>query len=124
MIGTMAKVFGVVFVLMGILGFIPQATTDGMLLGLFPVNTVHNIVHLLLGLWGLAAGGAPGGAVGYFKGVAVIYGVLTVLGAIPATNTLFGLAPIHGNDIWLHAVLAGIAAYYGFIASKRVVAAV
>ena len=120
MIGTYARVFGVLFVLIGILGFVPQLTPDGMLLGLFPVNAVHNIVHILLGLWGLAAGGSAPGAVTYFKGVAVIYTLLMVLGLIPATNTLFGLAPIHGHDVWLHGVLAAISAYYGFVRGKAV----
>jgi len=114
MVTTFARVFGVIFVLVGVLGFVPAAMTDGMLLGLFPVNTVHNVVHILLGLWGLMAGGTAAGAVGYFKGLAVIYGLLAVLGLIPATQDLFGLAPIHGNDVWLHAVLALAAAYFGF----------
>jgi hypothetical protein len=120
MIGTYARVFGVLFVLIGILGFVPQLTPDGMLLGLFPVNAVHNIVHILLGLWGLAAGGSAPGAVMYFKSVAVIYTLLMVLGLIPATNTLFGLAPIHGHDVWLHGALAAISAYYGFVRGKAV----
>jgi hypothetical protein len=85
-----------------------------MLLGLFPVNTVHNIVHILLGLWGLLAGGTATSAIGYFKALTVIYALLAVLGLIPATQDLFGLAPIHGNDVWLHGILALAAAYFGF----------
>jgi hypothetical protein len=114
MVSTFARVFGVIFVLVGVLGFVPAAMSDGMLLGLFPVNTVHNIVHILLGLWGLLAGGTATGAIGYFKALTVIYGLLAVLGLIPATQDLFGLAPIHGNDVWLHGVLALAAAYFGF----------
>jgi hypothetical protein len=56
----------------------------------------------------------------FFKGVAVIYTLLMVLGLIPATQSLFGLAPIHGNDVWLHGVLAAISAYYGFVRGKAV----
>ena len=114
MVSTFARVFGVIFVLVGVLGFVPAAMTDGMLLGLFPVNTVHNIVHILLGLWGLLAGGTAISAIGYFKALTVIYALLAVLGLIPATQDLFGLAPIHGNDVWLHGVLALAAAYFGF----------
>jgi hypothetical protein len=51
----------------------------------------------------------------YFRAVAVIYGLLTVLGLLPATNTTFGLIPIYGNDVWLHAVLALVAAYFGWM---------
>ncbi len=55
----------------------------------------------------------------YGKGVAVIYGLLTLLGLIPATNTTFGLVPIYGNDVWLHAGLALVAAYFGFIHNRN-----
>ena len=114
MVSTFARVIGVVFVVIGVLGFIPQLVPDGRLLGLFPVNAVHNIVHILLGVWGITAARTVAGAVAYSRGIAVIYGVLAVLGLIPATNTLFGLAPIHGMDVALHAVLAVIAAYFGW----------
>lgn len=114
MVGKFARVFGIVFVLVGILGFVPQLTPSGNLLGLFPVNGVHNLVHCALGVWGLAVGTNAANAVMYFKSLTLIYGLLTVLGVIPATNMLFGLAPIGGLDAALHAVLALAAAYFGF----------
>lgn len=126
---TFALLFGIVFLAVGILGFVPGMThmppdpghnvtmTDGYgnLLGLFPVNMVHNLVHILFGVWGLAASRSAGGAVTYAKCVAVIYAVLAVLGLLEATETTFGLIPIYGNDVILHAVLAAIAAYFGFV---------
>ena len=126
---TFALLFGIVFLLVGALGFVPGMThmpamgshnvtmTQGYgdLLGLFPVNMLHNVVHLLFGLWGVMAYRSAGGAVGYFRGVAVLYALLTVLGLLPQTNTLFGLVPLHGNDVWLHAALALVAAYFGFV---------
>ena len=122
-----AAAFGVVFLLAGASGFIPglspEHTHPGMVvtsesrlaLGLFPVNVIHNLVHLAFGVWGLVAARTVGGSVLYGKGVAIIYGLLTVLGLIPATDTTFGLVPIYGNDVWLHAALAAVAAYFGFI---------
>lgn len=127
MVRTFALLFGIVFLAVGVAGFIPgvaePATHPGltmtqnsaMLLGLFPVNLLHNVVHLLFGLWGIAAYRSVGGSVGYFRAVAVIYALLTVLGLLPQTNTLFGFVPLHGNDVWLHAVLALVAAYFGFV---------
>jgi hypothetical protein len=125
---TFALIFGIVFLLVGALGFVPgmvhPATGDhnvtmtqgyGDLLGLFPVNMLHNIVHLLFGLWGIMAYRSLGGARMYFRAVAVIYGLLTVLGLIPSMNTTMGLIPIYGNDVWLHAVLALVAAYFGWM---------
>lgn len=114
MLVTIARVFGAIFIVVGVLGFVPQLVPNGNLLGLFPVNAVHNLVHIGLGVWGVIAGMSLAAAVIYFRGIAIIYGLLSVLGLIPATNTLFGLAPIHGADVVLHAVLALIAAYLGF----------
>ena len=114
MVQKLARIFGIVLLLVGVLGFIPQAVTDGKLLGTFPVNTFHNLVHLALGLWGIAASGSAAGAVAYMRAQAVIYGLLAVLGLIPATNTLFGLVPLHGADVALHGALAVIAAWAGW----------
>ena len=126
-----SAVFGVVFLLAGASGFIPglspEHTHPGMVvtsearlaLGLFPVNVLHNLVHLAFGVWGLLAARTVVGSVVYGKGVAIIYGLLTLLGLIPATNTTFGLVPIYGNDVWLHAGLALVAAYFGFVHTRN-----
>ena len=50
----------------------------------------------------------------YAQIVAVAYGLLVILGLLPATQTLFGLVPIYGNDVWLHLVLGVVAGYFGF----------
>jgi hypothetical protein len=125
-IGTLAAVFGVVFLLVGVAGFFAAPPPvdalplqmnhgHGMALGLFPVNTLHNVVHLLFGVLGLmAAGGILFGARAYFQVLAVSYALLAVLGAIPATQTTFGLIPIYGNDVWLHALVAVAAGVIGF----------
>jgi hypothetical protein len=134
---TFALVFGIVFLIVGAGGFIPGLTLMdhsghpadadvtvrsffGYELGLFPVNLLHNIVHLAFGVWGLLAYKSLAASKGYAKGVAVIYAVLTVMGFIPGLNTTFGLIPLYGNDIWLHALLAGVAAYFGFVHKDRV----
>lgn len=130
--GTMAMVFGVVFVLVGLSGFFPSPPPmhapplsvehgHGLALGLFPINTLHNIVHLFFGVLGIAAArGVLVGARSYFQMVAAIYALLAVLGLIPATQTTFGLIPIWGYDVWLHAGLAAVAAYFGFAAPAGV----
>jgi hypothetical protein len=127
-ISTMAAVFGVVFLLVGIVGFFPSpppadappltvAHGHGLALGLFPVNTLHNVVHLLFGLLGLmAAAGMRLTARAYFRFLTIAYAALVVLGLLPATQTTFGLIPIYGNDVWLHGVVALAAAYLGFVA--------
>jgi len=124
---TFAMIFGIVFLAVGIAGFVPQllqdpqggemAADDGhkMLLGMFAVNMLHNIVHLLFGLWGLAASRSLGGSVMYARGVAIIYAVLTICGLVPGLDDFFGLVPLHGNNVWLHAGLAVVAAYFGWV---------
>ena len=104
-----AQIFGAVFLLVGIIGFIAPGGTSmgvdppGMLLGLFPINLLHNVVHCLFGVWGLAASRTFSGAKTYATVGGVIYLLLAVLGFIAPTT--FGLIPIGGNDIWLHALL-------------------
>ena len=71
---------------------------------------------------GLAASRSLGGAVLYARGVALIYAALTVAGFVPNLNTLFGLVPLYGNDIWLHALLALVAAYFGWVHRSPVAA--
>jgi hypothetical protein len=130
MIRTFALLFGVVFTLVGIAGFIPglvQPPTDhmdvgmnhGVLLGLFPINTPHNIVHLLFGLWGLAASRSFSGSRTYFQVVAIAYILLMIMGLLPQTQTTFGFVPIYGHDVWLHAVLGLVGAYFGFVHRER-----
>lgn len=122
-----AVVYGVVFLLVGIAGFVPglvthpapdaaapEAVTHGRLLGLFPVNTLHNLVHIAFGIWGVVAYRSVSGARLYARSVAVIYAVFAVMGLIPVLNTAFGLVPLYGHDVWLHALLAAIAAYFGW----------
>lgn len=123
-----ALIAGIAYTLVGVLGFFPAMLTPpgatapdlavsggyGYLLGLFPVNVLHNLVHVALGVWGLAAYREWDAAKGYARGLAVIYGILTVMGLIPGLNTMFGLAPLFGHDVWLHALTAVLAAYFGW----------
>jgi hypothetical protein len=125
-------IFGIVFLIVGVVGFIPGVTPMGGMnmdadsqvkmttlfgyeLKLFPVNVLHDIVHILFGIWGLLAARSLAGARMYFRGVAIIYAVLTVMGFIPPLDTTFGLIPLYGNDRWLHLLLAIVAAFFGWM---------
>lgn len=117
-------VFGVVYVLVGVVGFIPAITEEvsghdgmdsatGMVLGIFPVNVVHNIVHLAIGaflLWGATATSA---ALLAARVVGVVYLLVGVLGFI--TPDAFGLMPIGGPDIALHLITAAILLLVAFV---------
>jgi hypothetical protein len=110
-----AQVFGWVFLLIGIIGFYYARTMEmQMLLGIFPVNLLHNTVHILFGLWGIAAARSFSGAKAYGQIAGAIYILLAILGHFDPTG--FGLVPIGGNDIALHAVLGIVLSYFGFTA--------
>ncbi|MBE9181576.1 DUF4383 domain-containing protein [Oculatella sp. LEGE 06141] len=127
-----ALITGVLFLMIGISGFVPglvkapsAGTADfldagyGYLMGLFPINVPHNIVHLTVGVLGILSSIALGASRLYGRGLAFFYGALAIMGLLPYTNTTLGLIPIYGNDVWLHALTAAIAFYFGFIDSPK-----
>ena len=116
-----AQIFGIVFLLVGIAGFFVTGLSmeadpehAPRLLGLFPVNALHNVVHLLFGVWGLVASRTFEGSRTYGRVGGITYLLLAVLGFI--TPDMFGLVPIGDHDIWLHAVLGIGLAAVGFTA--------
>jgi hypothetical protein len=129
-----ALIVGIVYLLVGIMGFIPgindmahpgMAEHDlaveaqyGFLMGLFPVNILHNLVHLAIGAWGILSYRSFRGARSYALGLGILYLLLAVMGLIPGLNTTFGLIPIFGNDVWLHAGTAVIALIVYFLARR------
>ena len=131
---TFALIFGIAYLGAGLLGLVPAALMPppadappthltmmyGYLLGLFPVNVLHSAVHLAIGAWGIAAwrGSAEEPRV-YARALTLFYGALAVLGLMPGMSTLFGVLPIHGHDVWLHAGTAAAAAYFGWRAEAQ-----
>jgi hypothetical protein len=117
-----AQIFGWVFVLVAVWGFFitggsMEAGMDApAILGLFPVNVLHNLAHLLLGIWGIVASRSFGSARSYAQIAGILYLVLAVLGFVDPTG--FGLIPLGGGDIGLHAVLGLILAGVGFTAKQ------
>ena len=113
-----SMIFGVVFLLVGILGFIPGVTTDydtmtfaghhsdAMLLGIFEVSVLHNIVHLLFGVAGLALGRTIAGARAFLIGGGAIYAVLWIYGLLIDKDSAANFVPLNNADDWLHFVLA------------------
>jgi hypothetical protein len=123
-----ALVFGIAYLGAGLLGLMPGLLTpppadappvrfdvmNGMLFGVFHVNLLHTLVHLAVGAWGLMAFMGWLAPRTYARSLAVIFAVLGVMGFIPGLNTLFGIVPLHGPDVWLHLGTAAVAAWFGF----------
>jgi hypothetical protein len=116
-----AGVFGAVYLLVGMLGFIPflggsYGIDSTNLLGLFPVNAVHNLVHLGVGVAGLAAYSQGASMSRLFAlGVGSVYAVLALVGlTIAGAGNFLGLVPLGGFDIALHAATAAALLLVGF----------
>lgn len=128
-----ALIVGIIFLLIGLAGFVPGLLAPimgsapplevdsgyGYLLGLFPINVLHNIVHLLVGVLGVVSYRTYDTARLYARGLTIVYTVLAIMGLIPVLNTTFGLIPLFGHNIWLHALTALIAAYFGFVTNEQ-----
>ena len=116
MVKTAAVLFGVVFLLLGILGFVPAVTKDEMLLGIFHVNAAHNVVHLLSGAVALFAGMTSMGAARmYFRIFGLVYGVVAVMGFFVGDGMLLGLISNNTANTWLHVVIAAVSLLLGFM---------
>lgn len=114
---TAALVVVVVFLAVGVLGFVPGVTTsydalsfaghhsDAKLLGIFQVSVLHNIVHLAFGVAGLAMARRTGSAIAYLVGGGVVYLVLFVYGLVIDRASSANFVPVNSADNWLHLVL-------------------
>jgi len=112
-----AAAVGVVFLLVGVLGFIPGITTnydtlsfashhsEAKLLGLFQVSVLHDIVHLLFGIAGLALARTVSGARNYLVVGGIIYLVLFVYGLVVSQESAANFVPVNTADDVLHLVL-------------------
>jgi hypothetical protein len=127
---TLAGATGAVFLLVGILGFVPGITThyDSMtfaghesgaqLLGIFGVSVLHNIVHLLFGVIGLAMARAGRTAVTFLIGGGVVYLVLWLYGLVIDQTSNANFVPLDDADNWLHLVLGLAMVALGLVARK------
>jgi hypothetical protein len=112
-----ATVVAAVFLLVGILGFIPGVTTEydgmtfaghdstAMLLGVFHVSILHNIVHLLFGIVGLVMARTVAGSTGFLIGGGAVYLLLWIYGLIIDFDSGANFVPLNTADNWLHLIL-------------------
>jgi hypothetical protein len=126
MVKTAALLFGIVFLAVGILGFVPGVTTnvDGMpmLLGIFHVNAAHNFVHLASGVIFLLCGIAGAGpSRTFFRIFGLIYALVAVLGFMNPNGPLVGMISNNPATTWLHVVLAAAMLFLGFVAKDTTV---
>ncbi|GAA3414677.1 DUF4383 domain-containing protein [Rhodococcus aetherivorans] len=128
---TAALAVGVVFLLVGILGFVLGITTNydtmtfaghesgALLLGIFGVSILHNIVHLLFGVAGVAMARTVGAARSYLIGGGIIYLVLWLYGLVIDKDSSANFVPVNSADDWLHFVLGAAMIALGFLLTRR-----
>ncbi|MFC7529153.1 DUF4383 domain-containing protein [Actinoplanes sp. GCM10030250] len=128
---TAALAVSVVFLLVGVLGFIPGITTDysemafaghhsdAHLLGIFQVSILHNIVHLLFGVAGLALARTFDGARTFLIGGGAVYLVLWLYGLVISEDTAANFVPVNNADDWLHFFLGVGMIALGLLLGRR-----
>ncbi len=126
---TLALLFGIAFLGAGILGFIPGITQDlgdikfagndspAELLGIFQVSILHNIVHLLFGVAGLALARTHDGSRAFLLYGGIIYLALFLYGLLIDKDSDANFVPMNSADTWLHLVL-GAGLLGGWFISK------
>jgi hypothetical protein len=125
MVKSAALLFGIVFLAVGILGFVPAAAAPDangmpMLLGIFMVNSTHSIVHIASGVVFLLCGMAGAGASRtFFKIFGLVYAVVAILGFMKGEGMLLGLISNNPADTYLHVVLAAAMLFLGFGPAKQ-----
>lgn len=127
-----AAAVGAGFLLSGILGFVPGVTTNyddltfaghesgALLLDTFQVSILHNVVHLLFGVAGLAMARSWSGARTFLLGGGVIYLALWVFGLVVADETTStNFVPLNDADNWLHLGLGAAMLLLGVVLGAR-----
>lgn len=122
---------GFVFLLIGVLGFVPGITgnyealyfsghtSEAVLLGVFQVSILHNIVHLLFGFLGLLMARTHSAARTYLIGGGIIYLLLFIFGLVVPHDSTGNFVPVNTADNWLHLILGVVMVGLGLLFGTR-----
>ena len=114
-----AWVFGIVFIILGALGFVPGVAAGGLLLGMFSLDIMHSVVYLISGAVAIAAAWhSDAYARLYFKIFGIVYAIFTVAGLLQG-DTILGLMATNIGDNLLDLIAAAIALWLGFGAAEE-----
>ncbi len=115
MVRTIAVIFGILFLIAGIMGFFPEYSPNNMLMGCFHINPLHNLIHSITGIIALWVGFTSHRASKiFFKIFGAIYILIALLGLYYGEQAIFGLIANNMADIGLHFVVGIIALMLGF----------
>jgi hypothetical protein len=120
MLERLGILWGILFLLGGILGFVPGITEDDMFLGIFMVNTAHGIMHIASGaIFLIASMSGARAARLWFLIFGMVYAAVAVMGFMVGDGMICGLISNNRYDSWGHAVLALVLLLIGFTVSGR-----
>lgn len=125
---TFTQILGTLFLVLGILGVFPVFVSlphpadpalavsqgYGRLFGLFPVNVLHSVFHVLLGVWAFGSARSQAEAASFDRLMSIVYGVFAVMGVLPILDIAFGFMPLFGANVWLSLAISFAAGYYGY----------
>ncbi len=103
---SISLIFGVVFLLVGVIGFFSNPILGFIGIQWFVVNLAHNLVHILSGILGLIGSKSDKYANYYLKGFGLVYALVAVLGLVWPNDMILGFIHIDFTDDILHIVLA------------------
>ena len=126
---TFAAICGAIYLALGITGFIPALwerpgsgptlsvrVFHASLFGVFTANLVLSMAHLVIGLWGAMAANNRYSALVFTRAATVVFLVMGIAGliAVDVVKTVYGLAPLDGNNAWLYLITAAVGAFFSF----------
>ena len=126
---TFAAICGAIYLALGAAGFVPAlwerpargptlsvTVFHATLFGVFTVNLVLSMTHLVIGLWGAMAANNRYSALVFTRAATVVFLLMGIAGLIPVNTvrTVYGLAPLYGNNAWLYLITAAIGVIFSF----------
>jgi len=132
---SVALAIGMLYLVIGLLGFVPGLLAAppigapglgvdigyGYLLGVLPVNLLHNLLYLVIGSWALYASRQVAGSIRFSQRLILVSGLLAIMGLLTPLQTAFGLVPLFGPNVWVHGATALLAGYVGYYAAAKAV---
>jgi hypothetical protein len=126
---TFAALCGVLYIGLGIAGFVPAlwerpTGAPGLsvkvfyasLFGIFFVNIILSMIHLTIGLWAAMSANNKYSSLIFARAGTLVFLAMAIAGLIPVPEiqTLYGTVPLHGNNVWLHLGTAAVGVIFAF----------
>ncbi len=120
MLRTIAFITGIIFIVFAVLGFMPEFVSGNKLFGIFAVNTLHNFMHLVVGIVALLCSLKSMKASRYFFiGLGLIFGMMALTGLYDDSVALFRYIATNSANTWLRAAIAALSLYIAITFSRK-----